>query len=456
MKHLWNRGRTRRGALAPLAAVLMVPVLGMCAYSIDAGYIVLVQTDLQNTADAAALAGAEQLQDLYVQYNSPGADQSAILTTATTNVPPSGAYGDVSGGNAYVPGSPTWTAENIASQNKAGGVYLTVPDSDVSFGYTDQNGNYSSTLGGNFPNTITVVTRRDTTANNPIDLFFGPVFNKKQQSLTATSQATIYVGDVTSLKVITTQGPNGTQGVNAHILPVAYDYKMWHAFADPNSPTFGQSPDGVTHLNPNGANSLGNGKPQLKVYPYYTTPGGNNTSGSFGLVDVGLPANNAPAFRNWIDSGQTPNDINYLLSNNLLPVSLTTDNGNPGPQNWKVGPGLTNTLTANFQSVIGEANTIPLFKPAVGWDPNSTGYQAASGNGQNATYAIVGFTGVTVSQVAGNGVANMEIYLQSKGMIDPTDVFPSSGTGAPLPAGSTTNTEFGTPQTTFISAKITR
>jgi hypothetical protein len=50
----------------------------------------------------------------------------------------------------------------------------------------------------------------------------------------------------------------------------------------------------------------------------------------------------------------------------------------------------------------------------------------------------------------------MEIYLQPKGLIDPTDVFPSSGPGAPLPAGSTTITEFGTPQTTFISAKITR
>jgi hypothetical protein len=351
-----------------------------------------------------------------------------------------------------------WTAEYIAHQNKAGGVYISVPDSDVTFSYTDANGVNNTSYSGHFPNTITVVTRRDTNANNPIDLFFGPVFNKKQQSLTATSQATIYAGDVTSLKVLNLMNASGfTQGVNAHILPVAYDVKMWHAFADPNSPTFGQSPDGVTYLNPNSSNSLGNGRPQLKVYPYFTTPSGNNSSGSFGLVDVGLPANNAPAFRNWIDTGQTPNDIGYLLINNLLPVSLDTLNGNPGPKNWKVGPGLNDTLTANFQGVLGEQNTIPLFTPAVEFVANgTTTYQAANGNGQSATYAIVGFVGVTVSQVSGNGTSGLEVYLQPISMIDPTDVFPSSGVGAPLPAGSTTNTEFGTPQTTFISAKLTR
>jgi len=445
MRHFWKRGSARRGALAPLAAVLMVPVLGMCAYSIDAGYIVLVQTDLQNTADAAALAGAEQLQELFVQYNSPGANQSAILTTATTNIAPSGTYGDTTGPSAYVPGSPMWTAENVAYQNKAGGVYISVPDSDVTFGYTDQNGNYSSTLGSNFPNTITVVTRRDATANNPIGLFFGPVFNKSQQSLTATSQATIYAGDVSSLKVITTMGPNGIEGVNAHMLPVAYDYKMWQTFA-----STGQSPDGLIHYNQSVSNSLGNGKPELWVYPYYTTPKGNNAAGSFGLVDVGPPSNNAPAFRNWIDTGQTPNDIQYLLDNNLLPVSLDTSNGNPGPQNWKVGPGLKSTLLANFQEVMGEPATLPLFKPAVGWDPNGTGYQAANGNGQNATYAIVGFAGVTVSHADGNG-NNMTISVQPMAIIDPTDIVPS-----PHPAVSGGTTQFSTFQTTFISAKLTR
>jgi uncharacterized membrane protein len=40
--------------------------MGMLSFSIDLGYIALVKTDLQTAADAAALAGAEKLQQLYV------------------------------------------------------------------------------------------------------------------------------------------------------------------------------------------------------------------------------------------------------------------------------------------------------------------------------------------------------------------------------------------------------
>jgi hypothetical protein len=348
-----------------------------------------------------------------------------------------------------------WTAENIAHQNVAGydsagnRVHITVPDADVTFGYVDQNGN-SLPLGTNFPNSITVMTRRDTTANNPIDLFFGPLFNKSQQTLTAQATATIYAGDVSSLKKI--------PGVDAHVLPIAYDYQMWQTFMNGNSSKGiapGSSPDGTIYYNTDtGADSLGNGRPQLMVYPYYTTPKGNNSSGSFGLVDVGPPQNNAPAFKNWITTGETPNDIQYLIDHNLIPVSLDTSNGQPGPQDWKVGPGLKGTLITDFQSIIGEAAAIPLFKPVTGWDSSANGqtYQAAGGgNGQAATYQIVGFASVTVSEAIGNGNNNMTIYLQPMGLIDPTDVIPNW-----QPAGTGGTTVFGTPQTTFISAKLTR
>src|SRR5205814_6181804 len=119
-----------------------------------------------------------------------------------------------------------------------------------------------------------------------------------------------------------------------------------------------------------------------------------------------------PAFRKWIDNGETPNDINYLLNNNLLPVST----GNP--HQWKAGPGLKSTLQSDFYNQIGVPNLIPIFKPstistvqaAAGWQGLSTdtSYHAGSGNGQNATYAIVGFVGVTISQADASG-SNMAI-----------------------------------------------
>jgi Flp pilus assembly protein TadG len=150
----------RRGAVVPLFALMLVPILGMLAFSVDAGYMALVKADLQNAADAAVLAGAEKLQSLYVQYNQPlQTNQPRILIDATTN----------SGSN-----SPMATAELFASYNKAGNVSLNLPDSDVTFGFTDINGVYTSPCSG-FPNTIQVVLRRDNTANSPLQLFFGGI-----------------------------------------------------------------------------------------------------------------------------------------------------------------------------------------------------------------------------------------------------------------------------------------
>src|SRR5438552_18022242 len=144
MRHFRNKEARRRGAVIPLFAILLIPLLGMLAFSIDIGYIVLVRTELQTVADAAALAGAEKLQQLYVQYTMPNQlYQSSILTTATTNT----------GANTC----PMYTAEKFAVQNKAGNVFISVRDQDVTFGFIDANGQYHSNysgagLGGGFPN----------------------------------------------------------------------------------------------------------------------------------------------------------------------------------------------------------------------------------------------------------------------------------------------------------------
>jgi hypothetical protein len=159
-----------------------------------------------------------------------------------------------------------------------------------------------------------------------------------------------------------------------------------------------------------------------------------------------------PAFRPWIDIGQTPNDISYLLNNALLPVSI------PSPKNWKVGPGLKSTLQPNFYSQMGVPNLIPLFMPAsapAGVQAQSTGsYVAAAGTGSNATYAIVGFAGIAISQADGSG-ANMNISVQPSALVDPTAYIAN-----PKPAGSQVS-QFGStinnPMiTTFISAKLTQ
>ncbi len=392
----------RRGAVAPMAALLLAVLVGMLAFSIDVGYIAVVKGELQNAADAAALAGAAKMQNAYVQYYAPG--QLAQLSI----------YNGLSDtGNAN---SPISTAQRIAQANVAGGVNISLPAGDVSFSYYDGTNPFTAaSYPTTFPNTITVTTRRDATANTPLGLFFAQIFGINSVNLTATASATIYAGDVTSLQAIS--------GVNAHILPVALDINVWKKYY-----TTGLSADGLLHMGPNG-------NPQLQVYPFDT-----NTPGSFGLLDVGPPANNVPAFQNWIDDGETPNDISYLVNNNLVPV--TPD----APQPWKVGPGLKSSLIPNFHSQMGVPNLIPLFVPASPL-PN---YVAANGTGQNATYNIVGFVGVTITQAAGSG-NGLTVSIQPTAVVDPTAILSNL-----TPARPSQITFTGTYATTFVSAKLTQ
>lgn len=49
--------------ILPLAAVLLVIVFAFLAFSIDIGYVAMTRGELQNAADAAALAGVADLPD---------------------------------------------------------------------------------------------------------------------------------------------------------------------------------------------------------------------------------------------------------------------------------------------------------------------------------------------------------------------------------------------------------
>ncbi len=389
----------RRGSIVVLTVFLCMALCVMMAFCIDLGYIAAVKSELQNAADAAALAGAQQLQTYFVQFYMPGqTNQATIYSNATT---------DTTTSSAPIP-----TAQRFAAANQAGNVSVTVPASDVTFSYYDGTTFSSPSFPNYFPNTVNVTTRRDATANGPLGLFFARMLGINTTDLTATASATIYAGDVTTLQSIS--------GVQAHILPVALDINVWTNYMQSNfsSPWL----NGRISNGPNSAQ-------QLQVYPFTT-----DTPGSFGLLDVGPPANNVPAFQAWIDNG--------------LPVSPTS----PAP--WKVGPGLKNTLKSNFQQVMGDPNLIPLFvpvnPPTIGAASPGNNYVAASSNGQNATYAVIGFAGVAVTQVSGDGT-NLVIAIQPAPVVDPTAVLTNLS-----PARATQQTWFGTSQTTFVSAKLTR
>jgi Flp pilus assembly protein TadG len=386
----------RRGAVAVLIAILLVPLLGLLAFGIDAGWIALTKTELQNAADAAALAGAGQLMNGYVLYNLPGeTNQAGILNTAKTNA--------------------IAQAKLVATRNGAGAVKaLVLNDADVEFGFTDAQGAYSTLAQhGGYPNTVKVVLRRDNSANTPLTLFFGRIVGMNSTTVSATAAATTFAGRVTAF--------DPGAGLNGRLLPVAFDMNAWNQYL-----ANGRSPDGTIHAGPNGA-------PQIDVYPSPT-----NAPGNFGLVTIGTPTNSASDYETWVSQGPTPADIAYLKNNGLLPVSLTA------PEWWDGSPGLKSSLSGAFSDLAsaGTHKLIPLFKPA-----STSPYQGPKGQGSNSYYDIVGFAGVTITQAGGNG-GNLNVSVQPCAVIDPTAVY---DTTTIAPTGTTSEVI-----TTMVPPRLTQ
>ena len=217
-----SRFLARRGAVAPLVALLLVPFLGLVAFAVDIARIVQARSDLQNAADSAALAGAGQLMTGFVQYSLAGqTQQSSILSTAES--------------------SATTYAKNFASYNAAGGYSsLTLNSADIQFGFTNAANSYTPapTYTG-FPNTVKVTMRLDGTANGTLTLFFARIFGTNTANLTATSSATIFTGTVTGFQQSALK--------NAGILPMTLDVNAWNTFL-----STGVSSDGTTHSAVNG------------------------------------------------------------------------------------------------------------------------------------------------------------------------------------------------------------
>ena len=394
--------RTRRGALVVLVALLLVGIFAVVALCIDIGWTTLTKSELQTAADAAAAAGVTQLSANYGAYSIPSqTNRSGLIASATQ------------GAKSY--------ATQYGGYNNAGGVAsLAILPADIQVGFTDASGNFQLNYAG-YPNTLKVIARRDASANSPLPLYFAPVLGMKTTSLTASASATIYTGLISSFD------PNGGgvssgstfsagdgvygegygsagAGFACGLMPVAFDVNTWKSFC-----ASGVSPDGATHTDSTGT-------PQIQIYP---TP--QNSPGNFGLLCIGPDTNSDPAYSNWIQNGPSASDLQTLLDAGKLPVSEQS------PKNFKGSPGLKSNLGSDFAAIIGQRRLLPLFAPA-----SQSPYQAASGNGNNATYSIVGFVGVMVTQASGNG-NNLSISVTPCDVIDPTAVFDPSSV---YPAGA--------------------
>ncbi|MCE5303511.1 MAG: VWA domain-containing protein [Planctomycetaceae bacterium] len=146
---------TRRGAIAVLALVFMVVILGMVAFVVDVGYLALTRTRLQAAADAGALAGAATI-------NLPRAEMEA-------------------------------EAKSIASQNMSGQPVLN--SSDIEYGVWDA-GAYTFAPSSSAANAVRVTVRTSENNGGATPLFFARIFGLTSVDQSATAIATVNPRDI--------------------------------------------------------------------------------------------------------------------------------------------------------------------------------------------------------------------------------------------------------------------
>ncbi len=161
---LLEKVKNQAGATAVVVAIVLPMLIGFGALAVDVGYMHVTKNELQNVADAAALAATRKLGTIY-QGMTFEAQQAYVCGTGNDDI-------------TVIKG----VADAVAHNNKAGGEHITVHDmtegieiNEVEIG--DWNSNTAIFKEKNEqPDAVRVTARRDGSANGPITTFFAKIF----------------------------------------------------------------------------------------------------------------------------------------------------------------------------------------------------------------------------------------------------------------------------------------
>ena len=142
-----------------LILVLMVPLMAMMAFAVDYGFLLYVKTDLQRTADQAALAAVRDL--------TPDRMGNQDLDAVRARV------------REYV-------HANLGSD-------FTISDSDIEIGRYNPKKIYTEVelLDDGILDTVRVTLRRNDLDNASVSLYFARVFNHTQSDVAAQATAVL-------------------------------------------------------------------------------------------------------------------------------------------------------------------------------------------------------------------------------------------------------------------------
>lgn len=355
------------GSILPLVAVSMTLLLLMLAMAVDLGWVVLAKNQLQNAADAAALAGASQLVDEDFLFG---------FTDPTDDIEESRDY-----------------AETFAGYNTAARRYLLLdrneandPNGGIVVGYIEDPLDLNSQLqtqGVSEYNSVRVAAKLGETTNGPLQLFFGALTGVDTLEMGAAATASIddrVVGF--ALK--------GNETLD--MLPFTVSVDVWdEGFpGDPIGaslwPLMGLEFLKLLACHP--SSHWQNGI--LNIYP--TALG----EGNFGTIDIGPPNNSTSDLVRQIQDGVSQADLDAIGG-----FELTDEDADGVFSKWLNGDtGVSAGIKSALESIIGQPRILPLFRNY-------------SGPGNNRMYEIVRFAGVKIVSVKLTGYdkyINVEPY----------------------------------------------
>ena len=367
MKRTYAR---RRGNILALTAFMMVAMIAFIALAVDVGYLYTVRSELQRTADAAAIAAAWELCDR--DGNASNSNATNLSTSARSR------------------------AVQFAALNKVGAESPLLATDDVNVGYMANPSNPDDALiatpSGELPNAVSVRVQRTSTQNGQVPLFFARILGFESAAAEAEATAALV------------SGFNGftapADGSNLNILPYALDETTWNNLTINGTDNYRYNPSTKT------VTAGGDGIKEVNLFPQ-----GTGSPGNRGTVDIGSSNNSTADIARQIVDGVSPADLAHhggelRFCEECGELHLNGDTG--------ISAGVKDELA----SIIGKPRIIPIFSNVVG-------------PGNNADYTIVKFVGVRIVDVKLTGsMSSKYVMIQPCNVVAKGGIYQPSATSS--------------------------
>jgi hypothetical protein len=345
----------------------MIVMIGFVAFAVDIGYISVAKTELQRSADSAAMASAWELLN---EDRLRGPDYANLVRARARAA-----------------------AASYASQNKVCGGAPAVDqnddnsaDGDVVFGRY-ANGTLSTTGSQSTFNAVRVRVVRNKAQNGEVPFFFARAMGVDSTAAEAEAIA-LFKDGISGFRTLKSDPFTS-------LLPFALDVNAW------NNLLAGAGPDNWSYnTNTKTVSGGADGVREIKLYPS-KQQGGGIVPGNFGTVDIGNSGNSTSVLSRQISEGVSAADLAYHGGElRLDPATNSLSlNGETG---------LSLGMESALRTIIGKPRTIPL-------------YSSVALNGNTAQFNIVGFAGIRVLDLDLNG-SNKYIMIQPAVVVDPAAI----------------------------------